>query len=288
MNEITYLLEHLALDYYRRYWIVAFVRHCSRLRHRNACDSNANLAFHCNANECRLRPWQANCPARTHSSPAARWFSAPIRSTDVPNAKYPIAIRPNAAIVNPNDFSRQMQADQTLLLASSSLAEYTFDGPNSRKKIHQKNSIQFDAMRCVHTVLLLQVSQRLLCDVVSSVLVAVVNLCVFFPFLSFWFRKNFLFDGRVRFFGRRLGQWWTIIILFSASRRLYYRYICNVITAEYFRLSQRSHRLVIVDVVVANEKMHAHSRSRCRREKKTEKSNIKLHKSKARIFYYEI
>lgn len=223
MNEIKYLHEDLALDYCCHYWIVAFVRHCSRLRRRNACDSNANPAFRCNANECRPRPWRANCPARTHSSPAVRWFSAPIRSNDAPNAKCPIAIRPNAAIVNPNDFSRQMQADQTLLLASSSIVEYTVDGPNSRnEKFTEK--IPSNSMRCVACTPSYCCRYINAFCAMSSLLCwsQFVRLCFFFLlFFLFGFRKNFLFDGRVRFFGRRLGQWWTIIILFGALRRLF-------------------------------------------------------------------
>lgn len=76
-NNKTYLLVplaivHLAHDYYRCYEIVAFVHHYNHPHHRNAYDSSANHAYHCNVNGYRLRPLRENCPARTHSSQAVR------------------------------------------------------------------------------------------------------------------------------------------------------------------------------------------------------------------------
>lgn len=198
--------------------IVAFARHYSRLRRRNACDSGANHAFRCNANAYRPRPLRVNCPARTHSSPVVRWFSAPIRSNDAPNAKYLIAIRPNAAIVIPNDFSRQPQPDQTLLRlrvrwCSSHCRNCrrrwsnTFVGPDTQKRTgHPSRCVACTPFYCCRYI-------NAQCLLVGS-LVCRLPIVDFQLFVFCDFGRTFSSAIAGWFFRLSVGQWWAVIVFF--------------------------------------------------------------------------
>lgn len=89
--------------------------HCSRLRRRNAFGAYVNRG--CQCNRYHHRPLLANYWGRMNFFRVVRWFCAPIRSTDVPNAKCPIATRPNATAAVPNCFSMRTQAIHSFRLS---------------------------------------------------------------------------------------------------------------------------------------------------------------------------